>query len=84
MMERNSSLLSQNGSQIKSFLLYGNEDVFAAFVCDFALLGVNERRKSDAEKGRNGELFHACGALTDGKRPFLIRRFKFFPSMDIR
>src|SRR6266496_1857916 len=33
---------------------------------------------------RKGELFYACGALTDGKRPFLIRRFKFFPSADIR
>jgi hypothetical protein len=61
----------------------GNEDLFAACVCDF-LLGVNERGKRDAEKDPNNELFHAFGALTLGKRAFLIRRFRFFPSVDIR
>jgi hypothetical protein len=29
-------------------------------------------------------LLHAFGALTLGKRAFLIRRFRFFPSVDIR
>jgi hypothetical protein len=29
-------------------------------------------------------MFHVIGALTLGKRAFLIRRFKFFPSVDIR
>ena len=43
----------------------GNEDLFAAIVCDFALRGVNERGKGDAKKDRNNELFHAFGALTD-------------------
>ena len=80
----------------------GNEDLFAAFVCDFALRGVNERGKRDAKKiatmncfmhsersfrrkeDRNNELFHAFGALTLGKRAFLIRSFRFFPSVDIR
>jgi hypothetical protein len=62
----------------------GNKDVFAAFVCDFALLGVNERGKRDAKRDRNSELLHALGALTRGKRAFLIRRFRFFPSVDIR
>ena len=62
----------------------GNEDVVAACVCDFALPGVNEQGKCDAEKYRNNKLLHVLGALTLGKRPFLIRRFKFFPSTDIR
>ena len=62
----------------------GNEDLFAAFVCDFALRGVNERGKRDAKEDRNNELLHASGALTLGKRAFLIRRFRFFPSVDIR
>ena len=62
----------------------GYEDVFAALVCDFALFGVNERGKRDAKKDRNNELLHAFGALTLGKRAFLIRRFRFFPSVDIR
>ena len=60
-----------------------NEDLFAAFVCDFPLRGVNERGKLDAKNGRNNKLLHAFGALTDGKRAFLIRRFRFFPSVDI-
>src|SRR5947199_2270813 len=50
----------------------------------FALRPMAMRGKSDAEEECEGELFHACGALTEGKRPFLIRRFKFFPSADIR
>ena len=62
----------------------GNEDLFAAFVCDFPLRGVNECGKRDAKKDRNNELLHAFGALTHGKRAFLIRRFRFFPSVDIR
>ena len=53
-------------------------------VCDFALPGVNERGKRDANKDRNNELFHAFGALTLGKRAFLIKRFIFFPSVDMR
>ena len=62
----------------------GNEDLFAALVCDFALRGVNERGKRNAKEDRNTELLHAFGAPTDGKRAFLIRRFRFFPSVDIR
>src|SRR6266576_4861929 len=61
-----------------------NEDRSAAIVCDFALRGVKERGKRDAKKDRNNELFHAFGALTVGKRAFLIRSFKFFPSVDRR
>ena len=45
---------------------------------------LNERGKRDAKKDRNKELFHAFGALTLGKRAFLIRRLRFFPSVDIR
>ena len=62
----------------------GNEDLFGAFVCDFALPGVNERGKRDAKEDRNNELLHAFGALTLGKRAVLIRRFRFLPSVDIR
>src|SRR4029077_12307677 len=62
----------------------GNEDLSVAIVRDFALRGVNERGKRDAGKDRNDELFHAFGALTVGKCAFLMRSFKFFPSMDIR
>src|SRR5207247_10279002 len=62
----------------------GNEDVFSVLIRNFPLRRIAQPGKSDAEKDRKGELFHACGALTDGKRPFLIRRFKFFPSADIR
>jgi hypothetical protein len=29
-------------------------------------------------------LFHPFGVLTLGKRAFLIKRFRFFPSVDIR
>jgi hypothetical protein len=58
----------------------GNEDLFLAFVCDFALGGINVRGKRDAKK----DLLHAFGALTDGKRAFLIKRFRFLPSVDIR
>ena len=32
----------------------------------------------------NNEVFQAPGALTLGKRAFLIKRFGFFPSVDIR
>ena len=62
----------------------GNEDLSAAIVCDFALSGVNERGKRDANKDRCNDLLHAFGALTLGKRAFLIRRFRFFPWVDIR
>src|SRR3954467_2017089 len=62
----------------------GNEDVVVAFVCDFALPAGNEREKGDANKENDGERFHVCGVLTDGKRAFLIKRLKFFRSVDIR
>jgi hypothetical protein len=62
----------------------GNEDLSAAIVCDFALGGVNERGKRDADKDRNNDLFYAFGAVTVGKRAFLIKRFRFFPFVDIR
>ena len=62
----------------------GNEDLSAAIVCDFALGGVNERGKRDANEDRYNDLLHVFGALTLGKRAFLIKRFKFFPSVDIR
>ena len=62
----------------------GNENLSAAIVCDFALSGVNERGKRETKQDGNKELFHGFGALTLGKRAFLIRRFKFFPSVDIR
>jgi hypothetical protein len=61
----------------------GNEDPVAAFVCDFPVRGANECGKLDAKNDRNNKLLHAFGALTDGKRAFLIRRFRFFPSVDI-
>jgi hypothetical protein len=61
-----------------------HEDLSAAIICDFPLRGINERGKRDAKKDHNSESFHALGALTVGKRAFLISRFKFFPSMDIR
>ena len=61
----------------------GNENLSATIVCDLALYGVNDRRKRDPKEDCN-ELLHALGALTLGKRAFLIRRFKFFPSVDIR
>ena len=61
-----------------------NEDPFAAFLCDFPVRGANECGKRDANTDRNNELFHAFGAFTLGKRAFLIRSFKFFPSVDIR
>jgi hypothetical protein len=50
-----------------------NKDLSVAVVCDFPLR-VNERRKRDAKKDRNNELLHAFGALTLGKRAFLIKR----------
>jgi len=62
----------------------GNENLSAAIVCDLALCGVKDRRKRDAKEDCNNERFYALGALTLGKRAFLIRRFKFFPSVDIR
>lgn len=45
---------------------------------------VNHRGKRDANKDRNNKLLHPFGALTVGKRPFLISRFRFLPSVDIR
>src|SRR5438876_160214 len=57
---------------------------FAARVRDLPPRGVNERGKRDAKKDRNNELLHAFGAPTLGKRAFLIKRFRFFPSVDIR
>ena len=62
----------------------GNEYLSAAIVRDFPLRGVNERAKRETKKDRNNELLHAFGALTLGKRAFLISRFKFLPSVDIR
>jgi hypothetical protein len=46
--------------------------------------GVNECAKRDAKKNSDTELFHPFGVLTLGKRAFLIKRFRFFPSVDIR
>ena len=40
--------------------------------------------EGDAKKNSNAELSHAFGVLTLGKRAFLIKRFRFFPSVDIR
>ena len=62
----------------------GDEDLSVAIVCDLALRGVKHGRKSDAKEDCNNEVFQAVGALTLGKRAFLIRRFKSFPSVDIR
>jgi len=62
----------------------GNENLSTAIVCDLALRRVKDRRKRDAKEDCNNELFHALGALTLGKRAFLISRFRFFPSVDIR
>jgi hypothetical protein len=62
----------------------GNEDLSAAIVCDFALRGVSELGKRETKKDHNNELLHAFGALTVGKRAFLISRFRFLPSVDIR
>ena len=62
----------------------GDEDLSVVIVCDLALCGVKDRGKRDAKEDCNNELFYALGALTLGKRAFLIRRFKFFPSVDIR
>ena len=57
----------------------GNEDLFAAFVCDFALPGVNERGKRDAKEDRNNELLHASGALSARKARVLDQAFQIFP-----
>ena len=62
----------------------GNEDLLVPFIGDLALAGVNECAKRDAKNNADNELFHAFGALTLGKRAFLIKRFGFFPSVDIR
>src|SRR5437764_15018535 len=62
----------------------GNEDFSVAIVRDFALRGINDRGKRDANKDRCNDLLHAFGALTLGKRAFLIRRFRFFPWVEIR
>jgi hypothetical protein len=61
-----------------------NKDLFVPFVSDPALAGVNECAKRDAKKNSDTELFHPFGVLTLGKRAFLIKRFRFFPSVDIR
>jgi len=60
------------------------EDLFVPFVCDFALPCVNECAIRDAKRNGDNALFHASGALTLGKRAFLIKGFRFFPSVDIR
>jgi hypothetical protein len=62
----------------------GNKNLSTAIICHLALRRVKDRRKRDAKEDCNNELFYAVGALTLGKRAFLIRRFKFFPSVDIR
>ena len=62
----------------------GNENLSAAIVCDFALRRVNKRGNREAKRDCNNKLFQPLGALTLGKRALLIRRFRFFPSVDIR
>src|SRR6266571_3684508 len=36
----------------------GDGNLFGAFVCDFALPGINERGKRDANKDRSSKSFH--------------------------
>ena len=60
-----------------------NKDLSVGVVCD-STLPINKCRKRNAKKDRNDELLHALGALTLGKRAFLIKGFGFFPSVDMR
>ena len=64
----------------------GNENILAAFIRNFPLRRMAERGNAKQTKMESvsGFIGAAYGALTDGKRPFLIRRFKFSPSTDIR
>jgi hypothetical protein len=54
------------------------------FVGDFLLHSIAQSGECDAYKENDGEPLHVCGVLTDGKRAFLIKRLRFFPSVDIR
>ena len=54
------------------------------FVGDSLLRGIAQSGERDPYKEKDGEPLHICGVLTDGKRAFLIKRFRFFPSVDIR
>ena len=56
----------------------GNEDLFAAFVCDFALRGINERGKRDAKKDRNNEASWFRSAH-GRKARVLDQAFQIFP-----
>ena len=74
---------------VRNFLLMGTidvgtEDLCVAIVCYLALRGFTHGTKSDAKEDCNNEVFQAVGALTLGKRAFLIRSFKSFQSVDIR
>src|SRR6184192_2131674 len=64
----------------------GNENILAAFIRNFPLRRIAERGSAKQTKMESvsGFIGAAYGALTDGKRAFLIRRFKFSPSTDIR
>jgi hypothetical protein len=56
----------------------GNEDFFAAFVCDFALSGVNERVKRDAKKDRNNEIASCIRSAHARKASVLDQTFQIF------
>src|SRR5262245_62123872 len=62
----------------------GDEDLSAAVVSDVTIRSVNECGNRETKKDRNSKSFHAFGALTVAKRAFLIRSFRFLPSVDIR
>ncbi len=52
--------------------------------CSGRRQGFEQDRGSAGKSARAFKLNRSHGALTDGKRAFLIRRFRFFPSADIR
>src|SRR5439155_18683650 len=64
----------------------GNENILAAFIRNFPLRRIAERGSAKQTKMESvsGFIGAAYGALTDGKRPFLIRRFKFSASTEFR
>ena len=62
----------------------GDKDLSVAIVGDFALCSVNQRGKGDAKTDCDKEFSHVFGALTVGKRAFLISSFRSLPSTDIR
>ena len=56
-----------------------------AFIGDLALGRAGKYRKRQTNKEVNGKSIHLdYSVLTLGNRAFLIRRFRFFPSVDIR